>query len=122
MVTDEAGVERAGGEIRRWSASGLAEIIWPHDTPELRLPDGSFFRSEGRDVLSIVEEDPLSAKVTCHRIFHLGSADRHLRVEATATMSSTADDFVLDNELDAFEDDVPVAGRHWQKTIARDHV
>ena len=62
----------------------------------------------GENVYRIADGDPLSAEVRCRRRAELGRAGWEIRVEADATMRSTAAEYLVDTELRAYEDDRPV--------------
>jgi predicted acyl esterase len=80
------------------------------------------YSSRDRDEWTIVEGDPLSAEVRCERTLTLSRGEWRTRVEAVATMTSTAADFLLTNALDAYEGDVRVASHHSSVSIPRDGV
>ena len=86
------------------------------------LAGGVEYSSRDRDEWTIVEGDPLSAEVRCERILTLSRGEWRTRVEAVASMTSTAADFLLTNALDAYEGDVRVASHHSSVSIPRDGV
>ncbi|MDZ4168293.1 MAG: CocE/NonD family hydrolase [Coriobacteriia bacterium] len=61
------------------------------------------FATEVDDVLEIAESDPLSARVVTRRVATLERDGWSIRVECDAQMRSTADEFVIDDEIKAFE-------------------
>ena len=84
--------------------------------------NGLEYREEMRDIESIVLGDPLSAEVRCERTIHMRQREWNIRVEAWATMSSTAGTFLVTNGIDAYESDVRVAAKRWNCEIPRDLV
>ena len=73
----------------------------------------------GENVYRIVDGDPLSAEVRCRRRAELGRAGWEIRVEADATMRSTATEYLVDTELRTYEDDRPVLTRRFETRVAR---
>jgi hypothetical protein len=80
------------------------------------------YREDMRDVESITMGDPLSAEVRCERTIRMRQGDWNIRVEAWATMSSTADAFIVTNGIDAYEGEARVAAKLWNREIPRDLV
>ena len=74
------------------------------------------------NIFSIVEGQPLSARVQCNRQIELSRGDWHTRVEIMSIMTSDADHFHLTNVLDAYEGQVRVFTKSWTKEIPRDKV
>ncbi|HEY3613488.1 MAG TPA: CocE/NonD family hydrolase C-terminal non-catalytic domain-containing protein, partial [Gaiellales bacterium] len=103
--------------------TGRVDLVQESATAPTRLlADGLEFSSRDRDAWSIVEGDPLSAEVRCERTLTLARGTWRTRVEAVATMTSTADAFLLTNALDAYEGDERVASHHSSVSIPRDGV
>jgi len=75
-----------------------------------------------RDEGTIVLGDPLSAEVRCERTIRIRQGDWSIRIEAWATMSSTAEAFIVTNGVDAYEGEVRVAAKLWKREIPRDLV
>ena len=59
-------------------------------------------RSE--NIYSICEGDPLSAKVICARQVKIGREEWQTEVITSSTMTCDADNFYVQNRLDAYED------------------
>jgi hypothetical protein len=72
------------------------------------------------NIFSIVEGQPLSARVQCNRQIELCRGNWHTRVETTSIMTSDLNHFHLTNVLDAYEGDVRVFTKSWTKNIPRD--
>ena len=84
--------------------------------------DGLEYSEAMRDSESIVIGDPLSAEVRCERTLRLQQGEWRVRVEAWASMSSTAAAFLVTNGIDAYEGEERVSVKRWARTIARDLV
>lgn len=114
----------AGGRIlRRDVAAGRFELVCHRGLgARLRLASGLEYEERNTDTFSIVEDDPLSARVTCEWTIAVGRGDWRTRVETTSTMSADADSFRVTNVLDGFEGNTRVFARTWSFTIPRDRV
>jgi predicted acyl esterase len=84
--------------------------------------DGFEYSEDMRDAESIVSGDPLSAEVRCERTLRLRQGEWRVRVEAWASMSSTAEEFLVTNGIDAYEGEARVSARRWSRRIPRDLV
>jgi uncharacterized protein len=84
--------------------------------------NGLHYREDMRDVGTVVLGDPLSAEVRCERTIRMRQGDWSIRVEAWATMSSTAEAFLVTNGIDAYEGEARVAAKLWTREIPRDLV
>jgi len=84
--------------------------------------NGFHYRENMRDEGTIVLGDPLSAEVRCDRTIRMRQGDWSIRIEAWATMSSTAEAFIVTNGVDAYEGEVRVAAKLWNREIPRDLV
>jgi putative CocE/NonD family hydrolase len=74
------------------------------------------------DTFSILEGQPLSASVRSDRHIIIGRGPWQTRIETASTMTSTATDFLVTNQLEAFEGEVRVFAKTWRFTVARDLV
>ena len=109
--------------LTRDALTGRVDLVQDSAESTTRLlADGLAYSSAERDAWSIVEGDPLSASVRCERTLTIGRGGWQTRVEAVATLSSTAEEFLLTNAVDAFEGDRRVAARHSSVSIPRDGV
>ena len=88
----------------------------------MRFADGLVVDERNRDRYAIVEGDPLSASVEAERILRYQRGDVRVRIETHSRMTADATDFRLEDTLEAYEDDVQVFARTWDRTIPRDHV
>ena len=71
---------------------------------------------------TLVDGDPLSARVDCDGQHFLERGDWRIRIELRTSMSATAESFLITKDLDAFEGDVCVHSAHHSVEIPRDHV
>ena len=74
------------------------------------------------DIVGIREGDPLSCWAESRRTSEQHRGDWHVRLEGRVTLTSTAEDFLLTGELDAYESDERVFQERREATIPRDHV
>lgn len=93
------------------------------DEGSRRLPDtGIEYGSINRNVYTIEEGNPLSAKVRCEWDLHVGRGDWQTRLESVSIMSCDKENFYLTNELTAFEGEEQVFTKTWKTEIPRDLV
>ena len=91
--------------------------------PSLRFPDiGLEYSESARATFTIVEADPLSARVRCDWTVEIGRGTWRTRVETPSTMSADAVAFRLTNVLDAYEGNARVSTKTWTKAVPRDLV
>lgn len=103
--------------------SGRMEIVNEFDFfGSRRLPDGLEYSERAQDRFSIVQGDPLSARVTCTWEMNVGRGDWRTRVATTSTMTATATHFVVVNTLEAFEGSTRVFAQSRSSEIPRDLV
>lgn len=88
----------------------------------IALHDGLTLMQTYSDEFSITEGDPLSASARSRRSAALARGEWRVRVETDSTMSADRTHFLVDNTVDAYEDDVLVWNRSWSARIPRDHV
>ena len=114
---------RTRAALTRDVLSGRVDLVQDSgESPTRLLADGLEYSSRERDHWSIAEGDPLSAAVRCERSITLARGDWQVRIEAVATMTSTHEDFLLTNAVDAYEGGRRVASRRSSKRIPRDGV
>jgi len=75
--------------------------------------------SRFEDHYAIVEDDPLSASVSCTGEMGLRRDDWDVRVETYSRMTADADHFYLTHVLDAYEGNVRVFNKTWHRKIPR---
>jgi putative CocE/NonD family hydrolase len=108
-------------EISRDVVTGLHTLVMSRALAgSRRFPDGITYRDRDPIRFSIVEGDPLSARVECERTIAIGRGDWQTRVEMRASMSADAEAFHVTGTLDVFEGDRPVASRAHAARIPRD--
>jgi hypothetical protein len=108
-------------EISRDVVTGLHTLVMSRALAgSRRFPDGITYRDRDPIRFSIVEGDPLSARVECERTIAIGRDDWQTRVEMRASMSADAEAFHVTGTLDVFEGDRPVASRAHAARIPRD--
>jgi putative CocE/NonD family hydrolase len=114
----------ASHTVRRDPSSGVLEFENdPEGTGTWVLLDRDLEVSAGyRDLYSIQEHDPLSARVTCDRSYELARGDWRIRVQTTSTMTSMATEFLVDDKLEAFEGGRRVFVKTWSRSFPRDLV
>jgi putative CocE/NonD family hydrolase len=88
----------------------------------MRFADGLLFDERNRDRYAIVEGDPLSAVVEAQRVLRYERDDVRVRIETRSRMTADASDFRLEDTLEAYENDLQVFARTWDRRIPRDLV
>ncbi len=86
------------------------------------MRDGLTYDTDYSDTFDIVEDDPLSATITCKRTIKISRGDWRTRIETYSTLSSTAETFIITNILDAYEGNTRVHSATRTLTIPRDMV
>jgi putative CocE/NonD family hydrolase len=104
--------------------TGRSELAFEWDMGGLFRLDEDGVESEDAATArySIVEGDPLSARVECEGRAIVGRGDWRTRVEVTGLMTSTAQEFHVTQALDAYEGETRVFARTWSFTFPRDNV
>ena len=74
------------------------------------------------DTYSILDGDPLSASAVCRSTTRVGRGDWRTRVEATSTMTASAEAFLVTTSVEAYEDETRVFARSTERSIPRDLV
>ena len=73
----------------------------------------------GRESYSILPDDPLSAKQSCHWTEERSRGDWKVRTETYSAMTATATHWHVTGRLEAFENDRPVLTRQWDTKVKR---
>ncbi len=108
--------------VSRDTGTGTYELVTSRRDRHVRIEEsGREYAESGRASYRIVEGDPLSALVTSEQSHLIARGDWRTRVETKSTISATEDDFLLSNELDAFEGDERVFSKVWRARIPRDY-
>ena len=108
--------------IRRADGQAPAELISQPDflPGRIRITElGLEVEDWGENTYRIRSGDPLSAEVRCRRRAVLARPGWETRVEAEATMTATAAEFLVRTELRARHNGEPVATRHFTTRVAR---
>jgi putative CocE/NonD family hydrolase len=84
--------------------------------------NGTVYDSLITNKFSIIEGQPLSARVQCDRKVEISRGDWNTRVETSSVMTSDANHFHLTNVLDAYEGQVRVFTKSWTRQIPREGV
>jgi uncharacterized protein len=110
--------------LRRDLATGLVEKVFDWDLGgSLRLVAADLETSDASHcVYSIVEEDPLSAKVEFRASSGMGRGDWSMLSEVASSMTSDRDNFHVQARLDVSEDGEQIFSRGWSFSIPRDNV
>ena len=87
-----------------------------------RLPNGLEVEDSNRTTFSIVEGDPLSARVECRTAGGIGRGDWQTRCETESVMTCDADRFLVTVVVRAFEGEACAFARTWTYTFPRDLV
>ena len=115
------GTVREGRRLMREVATGLNEVRFYQDSPAVRIAEnGSELTWANEDLYSIVEGDPLSARVVCRSSIQIGREGWRTRVETESTMTATGDVFLVTNRVEAFEGETRVFSRDTAREIPRD--
>jgi predicted acyl esterase len=104
------------------SQTGAAKL---HDEQSYRVQISATetdYAHEGTDRWTILPGDPLSAQAECHRTVTIDREDWHIRIETQSSLTCDADQFLLDNEVVAFEGDREVFRRTLRTGVPRDGV
>jgi putative CocE/NonD family hydrolase len=86
------------------------------------VESGLEFEELNTNCITIVEGDPLSARVECDWTCKLGRAGWQTRIETHSVMTSDHDLFHVTNALDGYRGDTRIFAKTWTHTIPRDHV
>jgi putative CocE/NonD family hydrolase len=87
----------------------------------LRFDDiGTEVSQSIKRVLTIQDDDPLSARYVLTQSYSLGREGWRSRIETRAAMSSDRQHFFVEGELKAFLNDEQIAERRWSDTFKRD--
>jgi hypothetical protein len=101
---------------------GQLQMVDRIDDGRNRLSNGIVYDSVITNIFSIVEGQPLSARVECKRQVEVSRGDWITRVETSSVMTSEETDFHLTNVLDAYEGQVRVFTKSWTRKIPREFV
>jgi putative CocE/NonD family hydrolase len=80
------------------------------------------YDATGTLVFAINADDPLSARQEFQLTTTLGRDGWRTRTKAWSRLTATADSFLLESRVEAFEDDINVFERNWRMSFARDNM
>lgn len=96
-------IERLDGGRRRFTGSGLV------------------YDSIFENIYSIIEGEPLSARIECKRSIEISRDGWITRVETASVMTSDEKHFHLTSAIDAYEGSTRVFNSSWSSMVAREH-
>jgi putative CocE/NonD family hydrolase len=113
----EGGVRRT---MTRDLLTGRIVVDFPRWTGEVEMPDiNQTFRSKGFARYTIVEGDPLSARIETEYRVSLQRPDTTVTHHSVGVMTCDAEHFRVEMSLDILENDKPVFNRKWDEKIPR---
>ena len=121
LQTEEIRPSNHSRKVERDLANGEVVMEIEDDLGESRLLDIDLtVGSKVWERYSIRDDDPLSARATCHWTQTLGRGDWQIRIEARQEQWADAETFHLRSELTTFEGDSQVFHRIWERKVPRD--
>jgi len=84
--------------------------------------NGIEYGSTNRNVYSVREEDPQSAKVQCDWTLTVGRGEWQTSLKSTSIMTADDEQFYVTNELIAYEGETEVFNKTWKIAVPRDFV
>lgn len=102
--------------------TGAHEIVDRQHYERVVEPGGITHAESGTDSYSIVESDPLSARVRCTRETRSTGPDRDWRITAESEMSCDEHSFFITETYAAYDRDELIFERTRTHTVPRDHV
>jgi putative CocE/NonD family hydrolase len=75
-----------------------------------------------KELFRIGDDDPASANVEISNSRRMSRGAWNVRTETRTVMRATADEFIVDATLDAYEDEIRILSRNWQVRHKRDLV
>ena len=86
-----------------------------------RFPDGLEYHDRDPIRFSILEHDPLSARVECERTLEVRRGTWRTRIEVRSEMTADLEAFTVSEMLDVFEGSVRCFALHRSTRVPRDH-
>ena len=110
-------------EIRKDLRTGLVEAERYQDDGLICIEDFDWqYASSARRLYTIDPGNPLSPEAHVHWRKEYVRDGFHVHIDARTQMRVTKGEFVIEGQLDAFEQEERVFSRHWNHRIPRDHV
>ena len=114
--------EKSSKELRYDVFSGGLQLKEHFDNGRRIYGDGLVYDSVFKNIYSIIENEPLSAKIECKRSIEISRNDWITRVDTLSVMTSDEKHFHLTSVIDAYEGVKRVATKSWSSAISRKHV
>jgi len=109
-------------EFVRKRADGSLISRYDNDSGLLRYDAiGLDTRTVVRERFTILPNDPLSARGECAWTVAFARGEWHVDSRSHTVMTATAVEFLIEAELEAFENGVQVFARRWRRAIPRDN-
>jgi hypothetical protein len=86
-----------------------------------RMPSGLEYDDHDPVTFTIIDGDPLSARVRCERRIEVRRADWRTRIELLSEMTADASDYLVTTTIEAYEADTRIHARTFTCAIPRDH-
>jgi uncharacterized protein len=113
----------AGRSVHRDLSTGRVDLVYDWDVGgRTRLPNGLEVEDSNRTTFSIVEGDPLSARVHCRTVGSVGRGEWRTRCETDSVMTCDADRFHVTVVVHAFEGEACAFADTWTYTFPRELV
>jgi hypothetical protein len=113
----------AGRTLHHDLATGRTELVYDWDVGgRTRLPNGLEVEDANRTTFSIVEGDPLSARVECRTAGSVGRGEWRTRCETTSVMTCDAERFRVTVVVHAYEGEACVFAKTWTYAFPRELV
>ncbi|HUZ83349.1 MAG TPA: CocE/NonD family hydrolase [Gaiellales bacterium] len=111
-----------GRRITRDLGTGAVELEFDWDCGGMvRAPGGMLYEDTSIARYSIVEDDPLSARVEVVNTSVSGRGDWRVDIRSSGVMTATASEFLVSSRLEVLEGGAPVAAHAWEHRFPRDH-
>ncbi len=109
--------------VSRDLATGTTTVSTLRDEGLVRLhSNGLEIGTSMSERMSIRDDEPLSAETEMSRRYLIGRGGWRTRINASARVTATRDDFVIEAEMAAYEGEAKIFERRWRRAIPRDGV
>jgi hypothetical protein len=113
----------AGRSLHRDLSTGRVDLVYDWDVGgRTRLPNGLEVEDSNRTTFSIVEGDPLSARVHCRTVGSVGRGDWQVRSETDSVMTCDAETFHVTVVVRAYEGEACAFAQTYTYAFPRDLV
>jgi uncharacterized protein len=113
----------AGRTLHHDLATGRTELVYDWDVGgRTRLPNGLEVEDSNRTTYSILEGDPLSARVECRTAGSVGRGEWRTRCETTSVMTCDAERFRVTVVVQAYEGEACAFAKTWTYAFPRELV